>query len=537
MNYLLALIALVFIVFFMFSGKKVEKIPAKLKSSAKSFASGNKMVVGILVGLALCWVIGLFIKTEGFEVQINPRGDNPFMISGDNGQTILPGYIGGFWARNDPKPEDAASGAMATRVGDRDSAGEAVTDLVTWASSQTPENTLNVNNGDIQLIRGGYPTLQIRYAALLPTTFFDEIKSVIIDSEVITMAEFTDLDNLRSLMNPGNRTDFWFDNFTQNMYTLVELRRDIDTLSINQVLRKFHSIIKLSVDYPPIQRGGSLKEYMDDLIYNLDTRLNSRQTTIPDEPRFSNDFCDKLLFLLTEDFDPSSAAFGGDEVDNFNTDLQSKLQSEPGEYLIYINYKPSATARSNFDVIFKINNTQDGGVGDTGVPGGDGAPPSTGGGGGGGGEMELTPDQLARAGAAARALRSMGGGGGDGQVELTQETLCDGTADPSPTKAQIMGHLMDNSLFNEDNKGEIINRCCASTEGVATNPNSSRCLISLGGAYTDMTENNPCPGIESTFNFPFNELGEEWQTSTVDNPSLVWADFTEGSAVEEATCP
>ena len=67
-------------------------------------------------------------------------------------------------------------------------------------------------------------------------------------------------------------------------------------------------------------------------------------------------------------------------------------------------------------------------------------------------------------GAAARALRSMGGGGGDGQVELTQETLCAGTADPSPTKAQIMGHLMDNSLFNEDNKGEIINRCCASTE-------------------------------------------------------------------------
>ena len=73
MNYLLALLALVFIVYILFSVKKVEKIPAKLKSSAKSFASGNQMVVGILVGLALCWVIGLFIKTEGFVVNLGLR--------------------------------------------------------------------------------------------------------------------------------------------------------------------------------------------------------------------------------------------------------------------------------------------------------------------------------------------------------------------------------------------------------------------------------------------------------------------------------
>ena len=65
MNYWLVLLVVVVVVF-MFSGGKVEKIPAKLKSSAKSFTSGNKMVVGVLVGLALCWFLGNGL-VEGFE--------------------------------------------------------------------------------------------------------------------------------------------------------------------------------------------------------------------------------------------------------------------------------------------------------------------------------------------------------------------------------------------------------------------------------------------------------------------------------------
>ena len=75
MNYLLILLVVVVVVF-MFSGGKVEKVPAKLKSSAKSFASGNQMVVGILVGLALCWFLGNGL-VEGFDLGTPVDRDAP----------------------------------------------------------------------------------------------------------------------------------------------------------------------------------------------------------------------------------------------------------------------------------------------------------------------------------------------------------------------------------------------------------------------------------------------------------------------------
>ena len=74
MNYWLVLLVVVVVVF-MFSGGKVEKVPAKLKSSAKSFTSGNKMVVGILVGLALCWFLGNGNLIEGSEWGTGSHGE------------------------------------------------------------------------------------------------------------------------------------------------------------------------------------------------------------------------------------------------------------------------------------------------------------------------------------------------------------------------------------------------------------------------------------------------------------------------------
>ena len=74
MNYWWILLAVVVVVF-MFSGGKVEKkggksvihsFPTKLKSSARSLTSGNKMVIGILVGLALCWFFGNGNLIEGY---------------------------------------------------------------------------------------------------------------------------------------------------------------------------------------------------------------------------------------------------------------------------------------------------------------------------------------------------------------------------------------------------------------------------------------------------------------------------------------
>ena len=70
MNYWLVLLVVVVVVF-MFSGGKVEKVPAKLKSSAKSLTSGNKMVVGILVGLALCWFLGNGLVEKPLNVSAN----------------------------------------------------------------------------------------------------------------------------------------------------------------------------------------------------------------------------------------------------------------------------------------------------------------------------------------------------------------------------------------------------------------------------------------------------------------------------------
>ena len=76
MNYWWILLVVVVVVF-MFSGGKVEKkggksvihsFPTKLKSSARSLTSGNKMVIGILVGLALCWAYGKF-GMEGFDTR------------------------------------------------------------------------------------------------------------------------------------------------------------------------------------------------------------------------------------------------------------------------------------------------------------------------------------------------------------------------------------------------------------------------------------------------------------------------------------
>ena len=75
MNYWWILLAVVVVVF-MFSGGKVEKkggksvihsFPTKLKSSARSLTSGNKMVIGVLVGLALCWFLGNGL-VEGFDL-------------------------------------------------------------------------------------------------------------------------------------------------------------------------------------------------------------------------------------------------------------------------------------------------------------------------------------------------------------------------------------------------------------------------------------------------------------------------------------
>ena len=54
MNWLVLLIVLVGVVF-MFSGGKVEKVPAKLKSSASRFTSDHKLIMGILIGGALTW--------------------------------------------------------------------------------------------------------------------------------------------------------------------------------------------------------------------------------------------------------------------------------------------------------------------------------------------------------------------------------------------------------------------------------------------------------------------------------------------------
>ena len=74
MNYWWILLVVVVVVF-MFSGGKVEKkggksvihsFPTKLKSGARSLTSGNKMVIGILVGLALCWFLGNGL-VEGFD--------------------------------------------------------------------------------------------------------------------------------------------------------------------------------------------------------------------------------------------------------------------------------------------------------------------------------------------------------------------------------------------------------------------------------------------------------------------------------------
>ena len=39
----------------MFSGGKIEKVPAKLKSSASRFTSDHKLIMGILIGGALAW--------------------------------------------------------------------------------------------------------------------------------------------------------------------------------------------------------------------------------------------------------------------------------------------------------------------------------------------------------------------------------------------------------------------------------------------------------------------------------------------------
>ena len=39
----------------MFSGGKIKKVPAKLKSSASRFTSDHKLIMGILIGGALAW--------------------------------------------------------------------------------------------------------------------------------------------------------------------------------------------------------------------------------------------------------------------------------------------------------------------------------------------------------------------------------------------------------------------------------------------------------------------------------------------------
>jgi hypothetical protein len=77
MNYWWILLVVVVVVF-MFSGGKVEKkggksvihsFPTKLKSSARSLTSGNKMVIGVLVGLALCWFLGGGVEGALFDIE------------------------------------------------------------------------------------------------------------------------------------------------------------------------------------------------------------------------------------------------------------------------------------------------------------------------------------------------------------------------------------------------------------------------------------------------------------------------------------
>ena len=606
MNYLLVLLALGFIALFMFSGEKIEKIPAKLKSSAKSFASGNQMIVGILVGLALCWVIGLFIKTEGFEVQISDTGDNPFMIIGDNGQSITPGYIGRFWEQTwrDPMPpviEGTGTGTSGT-------GSDLITALATWKSGLNTDTTLNVTNGDIQLtfngpqpVQSGTRALQVRYAALIPTSFFDEVKSVIIDppddQSVITTTVFTDLGTLRNLMDTGVHSEPWFNIHTQNMYTLVELRRELrrntSNLGMKDILRHFHSIIKLSEDYPGRRDGTiTLKQYIDELMQGLDTRLStSRPSTIPAGPSFSEEFVDKLLFLI--DLDPSTF-FTADNLTRFNTDLQSKLQlRESDEYLIYINYGGFSES-INYDVIFKINNTTDGvEIGETGSLGPETPErdPSnckefwdqsnensdedrmaactvileyTGGIGetidiqyddsvslvGVTDEMEQGvvccvaptagssgPDVVVSASPSSVDETEEGGeregrtpcpadfncgpgfiptgtgncAGETCTIAADQETCCqDICAEPSvgqtpPTKAQIMGHLIDSSLLPNAFKNDIIGSCCP-----GTGKNIGGCMSSIGSAYANISEESGCQAISPTFNFPYNENQSGW---------------------------
>ena len=54
MNWLLGVVV-VLVVVVMFSGGKIEKVPAKLKSSASRFTSDHKLIMGILIGGALSW--------------------------------------------------------------------------------------------------------------------------------------------------------------------------------------------------------------------------------------------------------------------------------------------------------------------------------------------------------------------------------------------------------------------------------------------------------------------------------------------------
>jgi hypothetical protein len=90
MNYLLILLVVVVVVF-MFSGGKVEKVPAKLKSSVRSLTSGNKMVIGVLVGLALCWFLGNSL-VEGFDlgISVDPLSPPEWVEQCCNGQTWDP---------------------------------------------------------------------------------------------------------------------------------------------------------------------------------------------------------------------------------------------------------------------------------------------------------------------------------------------------------------------------------------------------------------------------------------------------------------
>ena len=67
MNWLIGVVV-VLVVVTMFSGGKIEKVPAKLKSSAKSLTSGNKMLVGVLIGVGLCWAYGQF-RVEGLCIR------------------------------------------------------------------------------------------------------------------------------------------------------------------------------------------------------------------------------------------------------------------------------------------------------------------------------------------------------------------------------------------------------------------------------------------------------------------------------------